>query len=410
MTRPQHFIAPLLCVAVTLLLAAVPAHGQACVSGSNRSLVFDGLDDWARIPDAAALDGYGEFTITFWCRTSSNDNQGLVSKYRHASPSDADDAYSIRVYPPGVIRVQLASGSTASGPVDGGVLVADGQWHHVAITRNGDQVTLYVDGAVDTSFTFGGPLNGTDTPLALGALLDASDAPLRFLAGDMDDLCLWSVHRDAAQIQQAMTYGVSGSEPGLVACWRMDASAGQTVADATANGLDGTLGADNAVAADDPSRTSSFPAPIVYCGLGAGQANSPEATLLINGAGVAPAAGPFVAGVPAGSPLVLEWQGTAGAPFMLAAGAYNGGFMVPGIGSVDIGTPPTFADLLVLIDGFSLPGAFLFQLNPNGSFTLALTAPNTPPGTLGYIQSVIAVPTSPATPVRSTAAFRIDIL
>ena len=101
------------CVVLVLCWAAV-VPAQVCVSGTNAALSCDGVDDWVRVPDDAALDGFADFTIEFWCRPGTNLNQGLVSKFRHASSSNDDDAYSIRVYPPGVLRVQLASGTVTS--------------------------------------------------------------------------------------------------------------------------------------------------------------------------------------------------------------------------------------------------------------------------------------------------------
>ena len=412
MTSLKSFAPSFAWVPCLVLCCVAAAPGQGCVSGVNTALTFDGVDDWARIPDNVALDGFGDFTIEFWCHPASNLNQGLVSKFRHASPSNDDDAYSFRVYPPGVLRVQFASGTVASGTYDGTATLSDGAWHHVAVTRSGDAVSAFVDGALDIAFTFAGPLNATDTPLALAALLDATDSPLRPLAGHLDEVRIWNQHRTQSQVQQDMHQGLSGSEAGLVAYWRLDDGVGQTFMDATPTGADGALGASMSAGADDPSWSFAFPAPIVYCGaIGGGQGNTPEATLLVNGLGVGSAPGPFVVGVGAGSPSVLSWRGIPGAPIVLIVGPFSGGFPIPGVGSLDVGTPPTFSDMIVLFNGFTLPGNLIFLLDPSGAFDLTVTAPSFPSGTtIGYIQGVVGLPGFPSPALRPTAAFRVDIL
>ena len=400
------------CVVLVLCWAAV-VPAQVCVSGTNAALSCDGVDDWVRVPDDAALDGFADFTIEFWCRPGTNLNQGLVSKFRHASSSNDDDAYSIRVYPPGVLRVQLASGAVASGTHDGTAILSDGAWHHVAVTRRGDAVSAFVDGVSDLNFNFSGVLNATDTPLALGALLLANDNPLRHLGGHLDEVRIWSQYRTQSEIQQHMNSGLTGSEAGIVAYWRLDDGAGQTVTDASPTGVNGALGVSVAIGSDDPSWIFAFPAPVVYCGtIGGGQANTPEATLMVNGIGMGSAAGPFVVGVVGGSSGVLSWRGLPGASIALISGPLNGGYSIAGVGSLDVGTPPAFSDMIVHLNGFIFPGIFFFFLDPNGAFDLTVTAPLLPPGTTwGNIQGVVALPGfSNYSALRPTAAFRVDIL
>lgn len=400
---------PLMLSGCLLAALATTVCGQSCTPGANASVVMDGVDDWIHVPDNAALDAFGDFTIEFWVLATTNLNQGLVSKYRHASAGNTDDAYSVRVFPPGVLRIQLASGGSTSGTVDGATIVADGTWRHVAVTRSGSMVSSFVDGQPDTLFSFAGPLNATDTPLALGALLDPADSPLRFLGGRLDEVRLWNLHRTQTDIQQGMSSGLSGAEAGLVGYWRLDDGVGQAVTDTSSTGASGTLGATGAVAADDPAWTEAFPSPMAYCGaIGGGQANTPEATLRINGVGTAPATGPFAVGVQPGTPISLSWEGAPGAPIALVAGPLNGGFAIPGFGSLDVGTPPTLSDLLILFNGFEFPGILLFVIPASGSSEMSFTAPFAPPGTLGYVQGVVGLVPGPG--MRPTAAFRVDVL
>lgn len=392
-------------LAILGVCLAGAVEAQSCTAGVNASLTFDGQDDWVRVPDHPALDGFADFTVEFWMQTPLGLNQGLVNKYRHASPSNADDAFSLRVFPPGVVRVQLAAGATTSGPIDGGVIVADGHWHHVALTRSGTSVSVFVDGIPDLTFSFAGVLNATTTPLAFGALLDAADSPLRFLGGRIDEIRIWNVHRTSLEIQQGMLAGLLGTESGLVGYWRLDEASGQIVGDSSGSGAIGSLGFDGSSSGDDPAWAVAFPTPLSYCGaIGGGQANTPEATLLIDGVGSAPAAGPFSVTVAPTSPVQFLFRGTPGASLALLAGPLNQGVNIPGFGILSVGSPPMFTDLLILLNGFDFPGNLLFQVGPAGEFQFTVTSPAVPPGTLVHLQGVLELPNGL---MRPTAAFRI---
>lgn len=95
-----------------------------------------------------------------------------------------------------------------------------------------------------------------------------------------------------------------------------------------------------------PSLSTSWPVP--------GQPNNPSAHLDIGQSTWLAAAGPgpFTGSVTAGSSVQLAWRGAFGAPCLLGVGPLNPGVMFFGAaGSLDIGTPPTFADVTILFDG-----------------------------------------------------------
>ena len=81
--------------------------------------------------------------------------------------------------------------------------------------------------------------------------------------------------------------------------------------------------------------------------------------------------------------------------------------VVPGLGIVDIGTPPAFSDIIFLLDGSQGPGALFYTLGSGGiasqSFTLP---PSIPAGPLLAIQGIVFQPVG-TTPfgVLLTAAF-----
>ena len=143
--------------------------------------------------------------------------------------------------------------------------------------------------------------------------------------------------------------------------------------------------------------------------VGAGQGNSGAARLHVNCSGWGLCTGPFSASVASsGGSLTLSWFGPANAPFLLFAGPQNVANQNLGcIGTVDVGTPPLYQDLFLLMDGTQNPA---FSLGPNGTATQTFTLPILPPATqLGNIQGAILQPTGAPCFVVLTAAFFISV-
>jgi hypothetical protein len=134
--------------------------------------------------------------------------------------------------------------------------VNDGNWHHIAITRDTSSGlgAIYIDGLQDATSTFGSTNVSNTVALVVGMEYDSPTTSLeRSFQGDLDDLRLWNVARTQTDIQANMSMDLNGNEVGLVGYWRFNEGAGQIVHDLTSNNTPGQLGF--AVDADngDPS-------------------------------------------------------------------------------------------------------------------------------------------------------------
>jgi fimbrial isopeptide formation D2 family protein/uncharacterized repeat protein (TIGR01451 family) len=137
-----------------------PAAGPTPKPGMvSYSLCFDGQDDYVDVPDDAELDlDTGDFTIDSWIRTSTGTGLQTIVDKRDHGPQARGYAFFLSN---GQLALQMATGigngGCSSAPSDyctnfgiaGSPNVADGQWHHVAVTvdrANPQGGVFYVDG------------------------------------------------------------------------------------------------------------------------------------------------------------------------------------------------------------------------------------------------------------------------
>ena len=177
---------------------------------------FDGVDDVVHLP-LAVNPSTTDFTIEAWVRTT--DSLGTIAEVYSGSPLGADRTLYIEngvacfyVYTPGF---SILCGTTR---------IDDGQWHHVAGSLGWfDDQFVVVDGIsegtaadVSSAFTWGaqflrvgygyaGPFNGE-----------------RALAGDVDDVRLWSVGLTLNEVFLLRDQELPAGTPGLAGRWSFD--------------------------------------------------------------------------------------------------------------------------------------------------------------------------------------------
>ncbi|NDV68841.1 DUF1735 and LamG domain-containing protein [Dysgonomonas sp. 25] len=108
------------------------------------------------------------------------------------------------------------------------------KWYHVALTNDGTNVILYVNGVEDARMSSPGT---TITMLKGDFHFCGEKANDGYMRSKMwgSQLRIWTVARTADQIRNSM-YGVDPETPGLEAYWKMNEGAGNTFADATGHG------------------------------------------------------------------------------------------------------------------------------------------------------------------------------
>ncbi len=205
------------------------------------ALVFDGVGDHGRVEDNSCCSEQvsplrvTNLTLEGWVNFASLSG----APHLFAKPLGGTTNHSYAVwYQNGALHARCGSGPALNYPW----APALGHWVHVAYVVDGAAYaqTLYVDAVpVATDSTAGSPLYDWH-PFLIGAGMAYGNAT-NYFQGFLDEVRIWNVARSAAQIQADYIHPLTGTEAGLLACWRFDDAAGATARDASANHLDATL-------------------------------------------------------------------------------------------------------------------------------------------------------------------------
>lgn len=176
------------------------AWNTGTVGKFERSLAFDGTDDYVSVSDAAHLrfdSGSQDFSLFAWVkRNASGATHYIVSK------EDADnDGY----------RLQFDSGNTVTCSIDAiditsTTTITDTNWHHLGcvIDRDGDG-QVYIDGLPDGSpAAISSEAMATTTALRFGS---RSYSAASYLNGLLDDVRIYNYALSPEQVKSVITGG-----------------------------------------------------------------------------------------------------------------------------------------------------------------------------------------------------------
>jgi len=112
------------------------------------------------------------------------------------------------------------------------------RWYHIAAVTGAGKIKLYLDGELVGEDDFTGSLSaatrdGPKNYLGRSQWIQNAD-----LAGELDEVRIWSKARGQKETLTDMHKRLTGDEPGLVALWNFDAGDAR---DASSNGFDGVM-------------------------------------------------------------------------------------------------------------------------------------------------------------------------
>ncbi|MGA2865033.1 MAG: LamG-like jellyroll fold domain-containing protein [Verrucomicrobiota bacterium] len=156
---------------------------------------FDGVSGCVQIPASVASD----FSLAFWVQTTATGatgqwwaGKGLVDGEVPGAAADFGTS---------LLGSKAAFGiGNPDTTITSATAINDGQWHHVAATRNNSPgaMKLYVDGVLQASRT--GPTGTRSAPPALRIGSIQAGYPGGFFSGALDDVRLYNYELNASQV------------------------------------------------------------------------------------------------------------------------------------------------------------------------------------------------------------------
>ena len=196
----------------------------------GKGIELDGSNDLINIPD---LTLGSDFTVESWVKLAPGID------YRDGLFGDGSNAHlyfvsgKARLYAFGV-RVTANTAITAD------------TWAHIALTRSGTKLTMYVNGVEDGT----GSWNGSYSIKSLGKGYRG------YFKGMMDEVRIWNVARTGAEIGASYDTTVDPDAAGLIGYWNFN-GVDQIITDSSSSANHASLGASSAIGTDDPVRLDS---------------------------------------------------------------------------------------------------------------------------------------------------------
>jgi len=133
------------------------------------SVYFDGTGDYIQTPNGTYMN-YGSDNFTFECwiyPLASNGDRYIVSDYTSAGQM-ASASFHV-LLDDGILKSYVrVGGVNVIGGLNGSTTVQLNVWHHVALVRNGNVFTLYLNGASEATVTQSGSMNVSNEPFTIG--------------------------------------------------------------------------------------------------------------------------------------------------------------------------------------------------------------------------------------------------
>lgn len=163
--------------------------GASWVNGiSNSALAFNGENSNINIPNSDNLNLSTELTIMAWVRIYEHKESKIVQN---------GDKYGIGIEERNGFKgyIHLSSGESAFIKWINGRPILN-EWYHVAITYNGQELKIYINGQVNNSKTVTGLIVFNNNPFSIGS----DNADQNFFNGVIDEVVVYANALNAEEI------------------------------------------------------------------------------------------------------------------------------------------------------------------------------------------------------------------
>jgi fibronectin type 3 domain-containing protein len=158
----------------------------ALTNDPDTAVAFNGSSGFVQVPYSSSLNVGDVFTVEAWIKrgTLSNANSYVIA-------SKQSNAWNLWLVDNFLVLRKSGVADVATSTVG----IADTAWHHVAATKNGSTVKLYIDGNDVTGTVNNQTMQNNTNPLAIGQSSGAS-----FFNGTIDEVAVYNVALTPSQI------------------------------------------------------------------------------------------------------------------------------------------------------------------------------------------------------------------
>jgi Concanavalin A-like lectin/glucanases superfamily/Fibronectin type III domain len=183
-----------------------PVLGQASLlpgDSANRSVRFDGVNDYVRVPSSGSLSPGVGVSLEAWIKPAA-----LPSTGAFRSVLTKAESYSLQFNGPRLEFTIMQNSARRRLQAPSGAIVV-GQTYHVVGTYDGTTQRLYVNGAQVASAALTGAITTNGNPVTVGSWSGGSE----FFNGTIDEPAVYTTALSAAQVSGHRQAGLGGPPP-----------------------------------------------------------------------------------------------------------------------------------------------------------------------------------------------------
>ena len=202
-------------------------------AGWKSALQFDGGNDYVEC-GANILHEFTDWTIEAWILCTGGEYEQSIYSETGTSRGARNIKFMLKN---GRLNIYLDTLWENDQHITGSSDLRDSKWHHVAATKKGYLIKLYVDGVNEKEET---TARGVDSGLLIRIGFCEADETSS-LMGIIDEVRIWNSERTQLEIQADMHRELTGNETGLIGYWQFNEGDGIFAMDLSSNENEGVL-------------------------------------------------------------------------------------------------------------------------------------------------------------------------
>ncbi|MCB0735987.1 MAG: carboxypeptidase regulatory-like domain-containing protein [Bacteroidetes bacterium] len=191
---------------------------EESVINGGKSMVFNGLDEYAHAANIQAYNSTQEFCVEAWIKPtySSNTYHGKIISQQI---NEKGNRFELAVINQKLTFSYDAPSGTELEKVETGAIIENNKWYHVAANYKNKKITLFVNGVPTATKTSVNRISeGTGNLFIAGDPYNSN----QFFKGEMDEVRLWNKAKTVDSIIINKALPLTGMEPGLAALYNFN--------------------------------------------------------------------------------------------------------------------------------------------------------------------------------------------